>query len=374
MRELLTRGRNSIIRFCYIKILKPIYFKLDPETVHDRMIGVGTFLGKFSVTRAVTRMMFGYRHPLLKINLLGKTFENPIGLAAGFDKNAELVQIIPSVGFGFIEVGSITGEPCDGNPKPRLWRLPSLQSLVVYYGLKNDGAIAVGERLKKYTVRSVPLGTNIAKTNCQVTVDTAAGVADYVKAFKVLKDIGDYFTINISCPNTFGGQPFTDAEKLELLLSELDKLSSKKPRLLKISPDLSEAEIDGIISVVKKHTVDGFICTNLTKKRNNAALQEAGVPEKGGFSGALVRDAATELIRKVYTKTEGKYVIIGLGGVFNAAQAYEKIKAGASLIQLITGMIFYGPQVVSEINQGLVRLLQNDGYSSISEAIGAEHR
>ncbi len=366
-------SRNYISKKKYKWIIKPIFFKFDPENVHDTINTFGRFLGKYYITRKMTSLFWNYSNPKLTQNILGINFKNPIGLSAGFDKNAELTGIIPSVGFGFMEVGSITGEVCGGNPKPRLWRLKKSESLAVYYGLLNDGCEAIAQRLKGKKF-SIPVGISIAKTNCKETVDTDAAIKDYFKAYKVFSknNIGDYFTINISCPNAFGGQPFTDSTKLDALLGKIMSISKNKPIFLKLSPDLSKKEIDEIIDVSTKWKIDGFICTNLTKNRNNKNIIDKNVPTLGGISGKVVKDLSDELIKYVYKQTNKKFIIIGVGGVSNAEDAYKKIKSGASLIQLITGMIFEGPQLISDINIELVKLLKADGYKNISEAVGTE--
>lgn len=372
MHETIVKARNAAEHFIYKNILKRIFFKLDPENVHDRITRTGKFLGRHYLTKQLTKGLFYYQHPMLEQKLVGITFKNPIGLAAGFDKNAELTDILPAVGFGFIEVGSITGKPCEGNPKPRLWRLKNSKALVVYYGLKNEGCKVISQRLrtKKF---EIPVGVSIAKTNNKETISVEAGIKDYVAAYKELHTIGAYITINISCPNTYGGEPFTDAKKLDLLLIEIDKLPHTKPVFLKISPDLTEKQIDAIIAVCNQHNIQGFICSNLTKNRRNSKICDMNVPDKGGISGKVAEELANNLIRYVYRKTKGKYIIIGCGGVFTGEDAYRKIKAGASLIQLITGMIFEGPQTIAAVNQELVHLLKKDGYSSLSEAIGTGH-
>lgn len=361
--------RNNIIHFFYVNGLKKVLFLRDPEDVHDQMIRMGNRLGRFQITRLFTSLLFNYKNPKLEQTILGITFINPIGLAAGFDKNAQLTQILPSVGFGFEEVGSITGEFCAGNPKPRLWRAKDSKSLLVYFGLKNDGAEAIAGRLSRTNFR-MPIGISVAKTNNLDTVDTEKGIADYLKAYKAFKNIGAYYTINISCPNTFGGQPFTDKNKLEKLLSAIAVEPKTKPIFLKISPDLTRKEIDDIIEISGKYRIDGFIISNLTKNRDNPNIKDKNMSEKGGFSGKVVEDLANELISYVYKKTEGRFVIIGCGGVFNAEDAYQKIKRGASLIQMITGMVYEGPQTISEINRGLVRLLERDGYKNVREVVG----
>lgn len=371
MADFFFRVRNITIRFLYQTLVKRIFFQIDPEIIHDRIIGVGKFLGTNTVTRSFSAAAFFYSNNNLEQTILGVRFPNPTGLAAGFDKDAVLTDILPSVGFGHVEVGSITGEPCSGNPSPRLWRLKKSKGLVVYYGLKNEGCEKISKRLKKKKF-TIPIGTSIAKTNNKKTVELNAGIEDYVKAYKEFTDIGSYFTINISCPNTFGGEPFTDAGKLDKLLSETDKIKTKKPMFLKISPDLTRREIDKIIEVSNQHKVDGFVCANLTKNRKNKKIIDKSIPEKGGISGKVVEDLSNELISYIYQKTKGKYIIIGCGGVFSAEDAYKKIKLGASLIQLITGMVFEGPQLISEINRGLVALLKNDGFNNISQAVGID--
>lgn len=355
---------------------------MDPEVIHDRMTRVGKVIGARGLGRLFLRMSFGGHKPELKQRLAGLKFVSPIGLAAGFDKNAELTNVLPNIGFGFAELGSVTGEPCPGNPKPRLWRLKKSQALVVYYGLKNDGAEEIAKRLSvqlpkvRQTVRGKDFvfGLSVAKTNCEATCDRAVGVADYAKAYRFLRNYADYITVNISCPNAFGGQPFTDKESLEMLLDELDKFYLPgKPILIKLSPDLSDMQINELLNVADRHKVDGFICTNLTKKRDNPKIAEGDtVPEVGGISGKVVEGMSDDLIAKVYKRYRGSKIIVGVGGVFSAEDAYTKIRLGANLIQLITGMVFEGPSLISEINLGLARLLKRDGYKNISEAVGVD--
>lgn len=367
--------RNAIESFLYKNLAKPIFFQIDPEKIHDSMTRTGKHLGSNGVTRQITKIFFGYENKILEQKIKRIKFKNPIGLAAGFDKDADLVGIMGSVGFGFAEVGSVTGEACKGNPKPRLWRLKKSKGLIVYYGLKNIGCKNVAKKLKGRKF-NIPIGISVAKTNSKKTVPKKAGIADYTKAFKELKNNASYMTINISCPNAYGGQPFTNPKDLNELMTEIDKIENKKPVFLKLSPDLTKKEIDGIIEVSKKHKIDGFICSNLIKKREakkvRQLIKDKNLPKNGGISGKPTRNISTELIKYIYKKTKGKYLIIGCGGISSAKDAYEKIRAGATLLQLITGMIFEGPQIISEINRGLVKLLKKDGYKNISEAIGAD--
>lgn len=364
--------RNKAIHGAYKHVLKPIFFRNDPEYVHDRMTAIGVRLGRHSIGRVVVRGLFGYKNPILEQEILGIRFRNPVGLSAGFDKNAELTGILPSVGFGFAEVGSITGEPCLGNPKPRLWRLPESQSLAVYYGLKNDGCEAIAEKLRGKHF-DIPIGISVAMTNCGENMDLKNAVNDYAKAFRTMEPLASYITVNVSCPNTQSGQPFILPDNLSFLLGVLDEIPTKKPIFIKLSPDLGEKEIDDLLAIARTHRVHGIICTNLTKKRDNPGIVDTDVPQKGGLSGKVVQELSDKLLARVYKKEGKRFVLVGSGGVFTAEDAYRKIRLGASLVQLITGMIFEGPQVISEINRGLARLLKRDGFKNIKDAIGVDN-
>ncbi len=361
--------RRKIIGYCYRAILKKILFQFDPEKVHDTTINLGIFLGKYNITRSVTRWLFSFRDSMLEQTIFGLRFVNPVGLAAGFDKNGQLMDIMPDVGFGFVEVGSVTAEPCSGNPKPRLWRLPRLRSLAVYYGLKNDGAMVLTKRLRSVQ-RRIPCGISVAKTNSVDTVETEVGILDYMKGFRMVAPAADYITLNISCPNTFGGEPFVDPERLEKLLIAFDRTGIHIPCFLKLPADITDAEIAAIVTVANRHTISGFVCVNLTKDRMNPILHHENIPPHGGLSGSIVAARADAVLAKVYALTGGKKIIIGVGGIFSAADAYRKIKLGASLVQLITGMIYEGPQLIGEINVGLSRLLKADGFMNITQAVG----
>jgi len=360
----------------YKGLFKRVFFLIDPETMHDMALLCGRFWGVNFLTKAVVRLFFDYRNPeILGQTVAGIKFYNPIGLAAGFDKDGLLTDVLPYMGFGFEEIGSVTGNPCQGNPKPRLWRLKKSKSLLVYFGLKSRGCEEVSQRLKGRDFK-YPLGISIAKTNSEETVEDDNGIRDYVKAYKAFVDagVGDYFTVNISCPNAFGGEPFTDPERLEKLLTAIRAIPSQKPVFIKMPSDLSFDEVDDLIAVARRHKIMGFVCTNLTKDRSNPCIKDSGFPDKGGMSGKVVQQLSDDLIAYIYKKTKGEFVIIGCGGVFTAEDAYKKIRLGASLIQLITGMIYEGPQAISDINLGLVRLLKRDGFTNISQAVGADNR
>lgn len=371
MKESLILWRNKLLRKSYLFFLKPVFFKKDPEEVHEFFIKFGIFLGNHYLTRRLTNSMFNYQNPKLNQTIFGIEFKNPVGLSAGFDKDAQITDIIPNVGFGFEEIGSITGEFCEGNPKPRLWRLKKSNSLVVYYGLKNIGSEAIANNLKNKKFK-IPIFTSIAKTNSKLTINTSEGIKDYLKGYNEFSNIGDVFVINISCPNTFGGEPFHDSKKLDLLLKELKKIKTNKPIFIKISPDLTTKQIDDIIEIARKYKISGFTCANLSKKRENIKIFETKLPKDGGISGKPLEELSNNLISYIYKKTRGEFIIIGVGGVDSGLSAYKKIRAGASLVQLITGMIYNGPQLISEINQELINLLNRDGFENISQAIGID--
>ncbi len=361
----------------YRKLAKPVFFKFDPEFVHDRIIIIGSLLGKFRLTRFITSKLFNYKNLSLEQNIKGVKFLNPVGLSAGFDKNAKLINILPEVGFGFMEIGSVTLESYEGNPKPRLFRLPKSKGLVVYYGLMNDGVKKIIDRIKAYRNSKSILGISVAKTNCERTSTIEGGVQDYYDCLKYLikEDIGDYYTINISCPNTFGGEPFTSEDRLEKLLSKLSTLSIKKPVFIKMPINLTLDDFDKLLTIIVKYKADGVIIGNLTKVHDPNLIKDK-IPEniKGGISGKPTEKLSNDLIAYTFKKYGKNLIIIGVGGIFSAEDAYTKIKLGASLVQLITGMIFEGPQLIGEINNGIVRLLKQDGYGSINEVVGSAKR
>ncbi|MCI0479102.1 quinone-dependent dihydroorotate dehydrogenase [Candidatus Uhrbacteria bacterium] len=368
---------TGFFRWSYANLLKPVLFKMDPEYVHDTFVRIGAWLGKAEWSRSLVGALFRYEHPSLVTDVCGIRFANPVGLPAGFDKNARMTGIMPAVGFGFEEIGSVTGEPCAGNPKPRLWRLPESKALVVYYGLMNDGSEAIAGRLKGQRF-AIPIGVSVAKTNSPATVETQAGIADYVKAMRTFVDagVGEFFVVNISCPNAFGGEPYAEPSRLEALLAAVDAVPTPKPVFVKITADTTMDRLDAILEVVARHRIHGLIISNLTKKRDQATIvqTELTAEMKGGIGGKPVQPLADALIRHAYAKAGGRLAIIGVGGVFTAEDAYRKIRAGASLVQLVTGMIFEGPQVVGDINRGIVRLLERDGFACVKDAVGADHR
>jgi dihydroorotate dehydrogenase len=362
--ETIIAWRNAVIAFLYQNLLKRIFFLYEPQKVHDRMVIAGNFFGRSSWGRGLFRLFFDYNNPKLRQTLAGLEFKNPVGLAAGFDKEAMLPSLLPAMGFGFEEVGSITFQPYAGNVGKWMWRLPEAKSLRINYGLKNSGANNIHSRLSGKKFNFI-LGISIAKTNSSLTSVVEQGIDDYLQSYRIFQNTGDYFTINISCPNTSEPSPiFAEPENLDLLLQKLFSIPKTKPVFIKLSPDLTEEKLNGILALGNTYPVDGFICTNLTK------VNKFNHEGKGGFSGKAVEELSNQMLAKVYKYYGGKKIVIGCGGIFSAEDAYKKIKLGASLVQLITGMIYQGPQLVSQINLGLVKLLERDGYANICEAVG----
>lgn len=356
--------RNKLVHSSYLNLVRPILFAQDPEKMHILFIAIGRILNSNPITKSLVSLAFNYQNPILEQKIAGIRFKNPIGLAAGFDKDAKISSLMADVGFGFTEVGSITAKPCAGNPGIRFKRLIKQKAIWINYGLNNDGADIIHKRLKNKKI-PIPVGISVARTNSKDVVAPEQSIADFLYTLRKFQGIGDYIAINTSCPNAFGGCQFSDPKLLNNLLKEVKKLNIKKPIFLKLSPNLTKSNIDKIIDIAKKHKVTGFICTNLTKDPSF---------HSGGLSGKIVESKSNEQIKYIYKKTKGKFIIIGVGGIFSAQDAYKKIKLGASLIQLITGMIYEGPQLISQINYSLVRLLKRDGYKHISEAIGADNK
>src|SRR3989344_2405970 len=360
--ERIVQTRNSVNSFLYRNILKPAAFRRDPEEMHKFFVNIGKNLN--GLGRTAVSVMFNYKNKMLEQNIFGIKFENPVGLSAGFDKNAELIGVMEKVGFGFVEVGSVTAKACEGNKGVRLKRIPENKSLWVNLGLNNLGVDEISMRLKGRKF-NIPFGVSVAKTNSKETVAVDEGIKDYIYSLRKLEKekVGDYYTLNVSCPNSYGGQAFSEPKLYKKLMKAVDEIKPKikKPIFVKISPDLDKKIVDEIIEISRKHNISGFVCSNLTKKNNNG---------KGGFSGGVLSDTSDELLKYVARKVQGEFVLIGVGGIFSAEDAYKKIRNGAHLVQLITGMIYEGPNLISEINCGLVEFLKKDGFMNIEEAVG----
>ncbi|MEF3078743.1 quinone-dependent dihydroorotate dehydrogenase [Winogradskyella poriferorum] len=336
----------------YKAIIRPILFWFDPEKVHHFTFSLIRTLSKLPGFKSLFKKMYLVEDKKLERELFGLTFKNPVGLAAGFDKDAKLFNELSNFGFGFIEIGTLTPKPQDGNPKKRLFRLKEDSAIINRMGFNNGGVEEAVERLKKN--KGVLIGGNIGKNKVTPNEDA---VKDYEICFNALFDYVDYFVVNVSSPNTPNLRALQDKEPLTELLKALQVLNFQKPKskpiLLKIAPDLTNEQLDDIIDIVKTTKIDGVIATNTTISREG--LQSKNKSEIGGMSGKPLKSRSTEVIKYLYEKSNKAFPIIGVGGIHSAEDALEKIEAGADLVQLYTGFIYEGPKLITSINKALLQ-------------------
>ncbi len=357
--------------------LRPLLLSLDPELSHQVAIEFCRRISNSSSLRSIVHKFCAYEDPRLHQKLWGIDFPNPVGLAAGFDKDAIAVGAWSSLGFGFAEVGTITAQPQPGNPKPRLFRLPNDRAVLNRMGFNNHGAEAISIELKADLDRhplSSPLGINLGKSKITPLEDAWK---DYASSFKLLRELGDYFVVNVSSPNTPGLRDLQNTQQLAAILAAIQTENIEhKPILVKIAPDLHNDDVIQVVNTCISHQVAGMIATNTTISRDRLTtkiLPVTGNPlseEAGGISGKPLSNRSTEVIRLIWQATNGKLPIIGVGGIFSADDAWDKITAGASLIQIYTGLIYQGPFVVPQILKGLVQKLDRHGLNDISQAVG----
>ncbi|MAP53502.1 quinone-dependent dihydroorotate dehydrogenase [Altibacter sp.] len=342
----------------YKAILRPILYLFDPEKIHHTTFSLIRFMNRIGMG-GLFRSMYHVENPVLKRELFGLSFPNPVGLAAGFDKDAKLYRELSNFGFGFIEIGTLTPKPQAGNPKKRLFRLVEDEALINRMGFNNGGVEEAVMRLKKNPSGKghVLIGGNIGKNKA---TPNEAAVTDYVIGFEALFDHVDYFVVNVSSPNTPNLRALQDKEPLTQLLRKLQQQNAeklkRKPILLKIAPDLSEAQLLDIIDIVSDTKIDGVIATNTTISREG--LESPARQEVGGLSGKPLTERSTEVIRFLCEKSNNAFPVIGVGGIHSPKDALEKLNAGASLVQLYTGFIYEGPKLVKEINKALVKQQQ----------------
>ena len=341
----------------YKALVRPWLFQADPEAAHERALNFAGSLGRCRVARDAVETMFAVEDRRLRQTVFGIDFANPIGLAAGYDKNALGLGLWPALGLGFVEIGSVTARAQPGAEGPRLFRQVGQRALINCMGFNNDGAEAISARIPPLPHR-IPIGVNVGKNR---DVDPARAGESYADTIRALRDRADFFVLNVSSPNTPGLRKLQDKEMLDELLAQIRE---ELPILLKIAPDLGFDQIDDVVALAQKHGLSGIVATNTTV--------EHPTPPEGGLSGAPLRARATECIRHIHRQTRGRMPIIGVGGVFTAGDAYEKIRAGASLVEIWTGMVYEGPAIVRNINRGLLRLLERDGFDNIGEAVGTE--
>lgn len=340
----------------YKHIIRPLLFLIPPETVHHLIVGL-VKTGRFFGLKYILKLLFSYNNPKLEREVLGIKFKNPVGLAAGFDKNADFFNEFAAFGFSHIEIGTVTPKPQPGNPQPRSFRLKKDKGLINRMGFNNKGVDYAVQQLK-YRKENLVIGGNIGKNTATPNENA---VEDYVYNCKSIYDSVNYLVVNVSCPNVTNLHKLQDQDSLDAILGAIVTIRKEKetykPVLLKLSPDLNEFQIDETLTIVAKHGIDGVIVSNTTVSRENLKTS----PEKvvnignGGLSGVPIRDRSTKMIRYINHKTDGKLVIIGIGGILTPKDAIDKLNAGASLVQIYTGFIYTGPALIKRINKALVK-------------------
>jgi len=344
-----------------------VFFK-DSETVHRLALLILGIAG-LPLVRGVVGSVTRVSDPRLSQTVFGVRFENPIGLAAGFDKDGEVLHGLAALGFGYVEAGTVTKYPQEGNPRPRMFRFPEDRAVINRMGFNNKGAGAMSRRLHGVSA-GIPVGISIGKSKI---AELEEAPSDYRFSYERLYQRGDYFVVNVSSPNTPGLRQLQDKKHLVEIVTALneyrDAQDERKPLLVKIAPDLSHEAIDEVLEVCRSNSIDGIIAVNTTVSRKGVSETAAGIA--GGLSGLPIQRRATEIIRYIHRK-EPALPIIGVGGIFTAEDAYEKIRAGASLVQVYTGFIYEGPLIAADINRGLLSLLNRDGYANVAEAVGKD--
>lgn len=359
----------------YSTFVRPLMFRIDPEAAHHLAIAAGARLGwASSAMRSVTQV----HDERLSIDVAGLHFPTPIGLAAGFDKSGMAISALAGLGFGSVEIGSISVDPSVGNPKPRLWRLPEDRAIVVHYGLPNDGAVAIAERLSKASL-AVPLGINLVVTNrgpqaAPLTADQIIG--EYVAAAEIMAPHADYLMLNLSCPNTVDGRDFfADSAHLDACLSALDALKLELPVFLKVSPLGGVEAIERVLAAADSRTLVSGFMFNLppVKPEGMNTSEKIWRALPGAVSGPPAAALADFCIRETFRRMDRKrHIVIGAGGVSSAEDAYTKIRLGASLVQILTALVYEGPGIVRRISAGLAQLLARDGVKRVTDTVGVD--
>ena len=347
---------------CY-DLAKPLLFRLPAETAHHLGLSALRF-ARHDPVRTLLAARYVVDDPRLETVCFGRRFPTPVGVAAGFDKNARVPDGLAALGFGFVEVGGVTARPQAGNPRPRLFRLAEDRALVNRMGLNNDGAAAVGARLGARDV-PVPVGVNVAKSE---DVPAEDAPADYRRSYEQVADAGEFFVVNVSCPNSQGFEALQNRESMARIFETLTDAGAD-PLLVKLSPDLPEPAASDALKLVREFDLDGVVATNTTTERPDT-LASPTRAAAGGLSGAPLEARATGMVRLAARHVD--VPVIGVGGVATAEDAYRKLRAGASLVQLYTALVYRGPSVARSINRGLLELLERDGFDSVADAVGAD--
>ncbi len=349
------------MRITYKNILKPTLFLFDPEKVHETLTFFGDILSRYSITRNITAAMFSYQNPNLKKTIKGITFENPIGLAAGYDYEAKVVKIMKYVGFGFNTVGTITTKPYGGNSLPRLVRMPKSKSILVNKGFKNYGVYKTIKILNDPILKDITFGVSVGSSNIPEinTIDLA--IADILECYKVLETSPyiKYYELNISCPNTAMAGSLTDPQNFEKLILAVAGLNISRPIFIKMPNEIELGLADELVKIAMENGFDAFIFSNLVKSRENPNLDKGELEKvknlKGNFSGKPTFENSNKLLKHFREMYKDKIVLVGCGGVFTPEDAKAKLETGADLIQLITGMIYEGPQLIGQINRSIAQ-------------------
>ncbi|MGB4399878.1 MAG: quinone-dependent dihydroorotate dehydrogenase [Daejeonella sp.] len=340
------------------QIIKPFLFKFDPENIHHFVTGGLRAVNRIWGVKPLLKQAYQLEDNRLEREVFGLKFKNPLGLAAGFDKNADFIEELTEFGFGFIEIGTVTPLPQSGNEKPRMFRLPADEALINRMGFNNQGVDVVAHRLSKLDRKGLIIGGNIGK-NKQTPNEDA--LSDYIKCFDKLFDVVDYFVVNVSSPNTPGLRELQEKEPLKNILNTLQQRNHKndisRPILLKIAPDLSDSQLDDIIEIVMETKIAGVIATNTTIFREGLTSPGNISKETGGLSGKPLTKRSTEVIRYLSEKSNKAFTIIGVGGIHSAEDAIEKINAGATLVQIYTGFVYEGPGLVKRILKGVLKVV-----------------
>ena len=344
-------------------LAKPVLFRLSAETAHGLGHRALSLASETPLTDLLARY-YGVDDDRLAVEAFGQSYHNPVGVAAGFDKNAEVPDALAALGFGHVEVGGVTADPQSGNPRPRVFRLRDDEGLVNRLGLNNDGADVVGERLAAADV-DVPVGVNIAKSE---HVDSEGAPEDYRYTYERVAEGGDFFVVNVSCPNSQGFEELQNRETMADIFGTLTEAGAE-PLLVKLSPDLPDPAVEDTLDLVAEFDLDGVVATNTTTDRPDD-LGSPNRSETGGLSGKPIERRATETVRFVARRTD--VPVVGVGGVASAADAYRKMRAGASVVQLYTGLVYEGPGLARKINRGVLERLDQDGFDSVKAAVGAD--
>ena len=370
--DAVNKATTDLFTFGYRHVVKPhMVFSIPPDEAHERMIAFCRTTGRIAPLMWLLSEMLDYTDPVLETTVMGIDFTNPLGLSAGLDKNCDMATVLDHAGFGFETIGSTTARPCDGNERPWFHRLPEYDSMLVHVGLANDGSAAVIDRAERAWAesRGMQISVSIARTNDDKVGDLDEGIEDYRISLERAANRTAMVEVNISCPNTRAGEPFCDPDNLDRLFDVLDGVDRRQPTMVKMPFDLPWPRFRELLEVLTEHDVQGVTLANLRKDREGIAVPREWL---GGLSGSPTYRRGNELIRRTYREFGDRLTVAGVGGVFTPAQAYEKIRCGASLVMFISSLMYRGPQQITVLKRGLAELLRRDGFDAVSQAVGID--